>query len=65
MRSVARDFSRLTSPSSSLCPRIPSHDTEMLLSVFWTRGDPQPTSEFYIACPCPDGLMQDETQEGG
>jgi hypothetical protein len=28
-------------------------------------GGPQPTSEFYAACPCPDGLMQDETQEGG
>ena len=27
-------------------------------------GGPQPTSEFYAACPCPDGLMQDETQEG-
>jgi hypothetical protein len=25
-------------------------------------GDPQPTSEFYAACPCSDGLMQDETQ---
>jgi hypothetical protein len=25
-------------------------------------GDPQPTSEFYVVCPCPDGLMQDETQ---
>jgi hypothetical protein len=24
--------------------------------------DPQPTSKFYVACPCPDGLMQDETQ---
>jgi hypothetical protein len=35
------------------------------LSVFWTREDPQPTSEFDAACPCPDGLMQDETQEGG
>jgi hypothetical protein len=35
------------------------------MSVFWTRGDPQPTSEFYAACPCLDGLMQDETQEGG
>jgi hypothetical protein len=35
------------------------------LSVFWTREDPQPTSEFDVACPCPDGLMQDETQEGG
>jgi hypothetical protein len=31
--------------------------------VFWTLEDPQPTSEFYVACPCPDGLMQDETQE--
>jgi hypothetical protein len=28
-------------------------------------GDPQPTSKSYAACPCPDGLMQDETQEGG
>jgi hypothetical protein len=35
------------------------------LSVFWTHMDPQPTSEFYAACPCPDGLLQDETQEGG
>jgi hypothetical protein len=34
-----------------------------LVSVFWTLEDPQPTSEFYVACPCPDGLMQDETQE--
>jgi hypothetical protein len=34
------------------------------MSVFWTREDPQPTSEFDVACPCPDGLMQDETQEG-
>jgi hypothetical protein len=25
-------------------------------------GDPQPTSKFYAGCPCPDGLMQDETQ---
>jgi hypothetical protein len=31
--------------------------------VFWTREDPQPTSEFDVACPSPDGLMQDETQE--
>jgi hypothetical protein len=36
-----------------------------LLSAFWTREDPQPTSEFDAACPCPDELMQDETQEGG
>jgi hypothetical protein len=35
------------------------------LSAFWTREDPQPTSEFDAVCPCPDGLMQDETQEGG
>jgi hypothetical protein len=35
------------------------------LSVFWTHEDPQPTSEFIVVCPCPDGLMQDETQEGG
>jgi hypothetical protein len=32
--------------------------------VFWTHEDPQPTSEFVVACPCPDGLMQDGTQEG-
>jgi hypothetical protein len=35
------------------------------LSAFRTREDPQPTSEFDDACPCPDGLMQDETQGGG
>jgi hypothetical protein len=34
------------------------------MSVFRTREDCQPTSEFVVACPCPDGLMQDETQEG-
>jgi hypothetical protein len=32
--------------------------------MFWTREDPQPTSEFVAACPCLDGLMQDGTQEG-
>jgi hypothetical protein len=37
----------------------------VILSAFWTREDPQPTSEFDAACPCPDGLMQDGTQEGG
>jgi hypothetical protein len=26
-------------------------------------GDPQPTSKSYAACPCPDGLMQDKTQD--
>jgi hypothetical protein len=31
------------------------------LSAFWTREDPQPTSEFDATCPCPVGLMQDET----
>jgi hypothetical protein len=35
------------------------------LSVYRTHEDPQPTSEFVAACPCPDGLMQDGTQEGG
>jgi hypothetical protein len=35
------------------------------LSVFRTREDPQPTNEFVAACPYPDGLMQDGTQEGG
>jgi hypothetical protein len=34
--------------------------------VFRTRGGPQPDQlvNFSAACPCPDGLMQDETQEG-
>jgi hypothetical protein len=35
------------------------------MSSFWTREDPQPTNEFDAACPYPDGLMQDETQEWG
>ena len=35
------------------------------LSAFWTREDPQPTSEFDVVCPYPDGLMQYETREGG
>jgi hypothetical protein len=34
------------------------------VSAFRTREDRQPTSEFVAACPCPDGLMQDGTQEG-
>jgi hypothetical protein len=45
-------------------PRGRGHG-RMGLSVFRTHEDPQPTSEFNAACPCPDGLMQDETQEGG
>jgi hypothetical protein len=28
--------------------------------VFWTHEDPQSTSEFDVACPYPDGLMQDK-----
>jgi hypothetical protein len=35
-----------------------------VVSAFRTREDRQPTSEFVVACPCPDGLMQDGTQEG-
>jgi hypothetical protein len=35
------------------------------LSAFRTREDPQPISEFVAACPCPNGLMQDGTQEEG
>jgi hypothetical protein len=34
------------------------------LSAFRTREDRQPTSKFVVPCPCPDGLMQDGTQEG-
>jgi hypothetical protein len=37
--------------------------TDQLL-VFRTREDRQPTSELFVMCPCPDGLMQDGTQEG-
>jgi hypothetical protein len=37
----------------------------LIMSAFWTREDPQPTSKFDAACPCPDGLMQDGTQGGG
>jgi hypothetical protein len=36
----------------------------ILLSAFRTREDRQPTSEFVAMYPCPDGLMQDGTQEG-
>jgi hypothetical protein len=35
-----------------------------LLSAFRTHEDRQPTSKFVAVCPCPDGLMQDGTQEG-
>jgi hypothetical protein len=37
----------------------------LYVSAFRTREDRQPTSEFVVACPCPDGLMQDGTQAGG
>jgi hypothetical protein len=37
---------------------------ETKLSAFRTREVRQLTSEFVAACPCPDGLMQDGTQEG-
>jgi hypothetical protein len=50
--------------SSVIHSSLPYH-LPQVLSAFWTREDPQPTSEFVAACPCPDGLMQDETQEGG
>jgi hypothetical protein len=37
-----------------------------VLSAFRTRGPSTgPTSEFCAVCPCPDGLMQDGTQEEG
>jgi hypothetical protein len=35
----------------------------LYVSAFQTREDRQPTSKFVVACPCPDGLMQDGTQE--
>jgi hypothetical protein len=34
------------------------------VSAFRTREDHQPTSKFVIACACPDGLIQDRTQDG-
>jgi hypothetical protein len=37
-----------------------------VVSVFGSGGpSTKSTSEFCVACPCPDGLMQYETQEGG
>jgi hypothetical protein len=47
-----------------LCRCLWSFCLLSLLSAFQTREDRQPTSEFVAACPCPDGLMQDGTQEG-
>jgi hypothetical protein len=52
---------------SSLTARLWAHFSLIsvqYLSAFWTREDRQPTSKFVAACPCPDGLMQDGTQEG-
>jgi hypothetical protein len=46
---------KVLSTRSEPLPGAPTVD------VLDTR-DPQPTSKFYAACPCPDGLMQDETQ---
>jgi hypothetical protein len=52
-------MTRTRSPKSGTSIHKP-----LLLSVFRTREDRQPTSKFVTACPCPDGLMQDGTQEG-
>jgi hypothetical protein len=40
------------------------HSSCTITTAFRTREDRQPTSKFVAACPCPDGLMQDGTQEG-
>jgi hypothetical protein len=34
------------------------------VSAFRPRGVPGPTSKFVAACPSPDGLAQDGTQQG-
>jgi hypothetical protein len=40
-------------------------DRKSTVGVSDPRGpSTEPTSEFVAACPCPDGLMQDETQGG-
>jgi hypothetical protein len=48
----------------SVCQHASGPYLARQLSAFRTREDHQPTSEFVAACPCPDGLMQDGTQEG-
>jgi hypothetical protein len=48
----------------SICQHAAGPYLARQLSAFRTREDRQPTSEFVAACPCPDGLMQDGTQEG-
>jgi hypothetical protein len=53
--------------SVCMCARFQANPKEVHLravSAFRTREDRQPTSEFVATCPCPDGLMQDGTQEG-
>jgi hypothetical protein len=47
----------------SVCQHAAGPYLARQLSAFRTREDRQPTSEFVVACPCPDGLMQDGTQE--
>jgi hypothetical protein len=37
----------------------------MFCRRFGPRGVPGPTSEIVAACPCPDGLARDGTQEVG
>jgi hypothetical protein len=34
-----------------------------MVLAFRTRGVRKPTSKFVAACPCPDGLARDGTQE--
>jgi hypothetical protein len=44
--------------------RIVCDPTITPVSVFRTHEDRQPTIKFVVACPCPDGLMQDGIQRG-
>jgi hypothetical protein len=48
----------------SVCQHAAGPYLACQLSAFRTREDRQPTSEFVAVCPCPDGLLQDGTQEG-
>jgi hypothetical protein len=48
----------------SICQHAAGPYLARQLSAFRTREDRQPTSELVAARPCPDGLMQDGTQEG-
>jgi hypothetical protein len=50
---------------SSVLQRHEYVGSDTYLLMFWTCEDPRQTSGFVAACPCPDGLMQDGTQEGG